>query len=85
MDPETRRTDRRDKNKRLSTRTRGSDSESEPRTSGRSSRYLSNTVNGHDEPRSRISRNEQGEIVEYRHDDGESYKGKLLKRDFIFK
>ena len=75
MDPETRREPRRDPKKRLARTTRGSDSEPEPlRSSGRPSRYLAGNMNG-DEPRSRIVRNEQGEIVEYRHDDGESYKG----------
>ncbi|CAG5099253.1 Oidioi.mRNA.OKI2018_I69.XSR.g16383.t2.cds [Oikopleura dioica] len=52
---------------------RGSDSDTESiRSSRRSNRPAA--TNGSDEPRSRIDRNEQGEIVEYRHDDGQSYK-----------
>ena len=59
-------------------RTRGSDSETESR-SGRPLRFGAAQNAQHNnggEPRQRIVRNEQGEIVEYRHDDGESYKGK---------
>ena len=56
---------------------RGSDSDTESiRSSRRSNRPAA--TNGSDEPRSRIDRNEQGEIVEYRHDDGQSYKGETL-------
>ena len=52
---------------------RGSDSDTESiRSSRRGNRPA--TANG-DEPRSRIDRNERGEIVEYRHDDGQAYKG----------
>ncbi|CBY24184.1 unnamed protein product [Oikopleura dioica] len=51
---------------------RGSDSDTESiRSSRRGNRPA--TANG-DEPRSRIDRNERGEIVEYRHDDGQAYK-----------
>lgn len=63
---------------RAGIRVRHSNSESDRQMNSRTSQRNNQTnsaSNSDQEPRSRIIRNDNGEVVEFRDEDGESYKG----------